>query len=258
MKFTISSTIPYKGLELAEPFSFDGHLCLITGKNGSGKTRLLQSIENDHTKISIEGELLARHQISAINITNENQSVLSKNIDHTVITRLTESIFQLIGDAKNIDVIPEIHQVNFTEDRTDRHATSFHTREIIKRALILFDKEIQELEFDELEFSILLNKEIINGKIDTSLSSLSLITLNYYQALRKKKYIDFLIHEGENIKKIDDCTFYELLGHEDPSIVFSKIISELFRGKFTVTTANKFKSHINYIPELLLNKNGEK
>lgn len=258
MKFTISSTIPYKGLELAEPFSFDGHLCLITGKNGSGKTRLLQSIENDHTKISIEGELLARHQISAINITNENQSVLSNNIDHTVITRLTESIFQLIGDAKNIDVIPEIHQVNFTEDRIDRHATSFHTREIIKRALILFDKEIQELEFDELEFSILLNKEIINGKIDTSLSSLSLITLNYYQALRKKKYIDFLIHEGENIKKIDDCTFYELLGHEDPSIVFSTIISKLFRGKFTVTTANKFKSHINYIPELLLNKNGEK
>ena len=61
---------------------------------------------------------------------------------------------------------------------------------------------------------------------------------------RKKKYIDFLIHEGENIKKIDDCTFYKLLGPEDPSIVFSRIISKMFRGKFTLTTANKLKSQI--------------
>ncbi|MEB1028548.1 AAA family ATPase [Citrobacter youngae] len=257
MKFTISSTIPYKGLDLAEPFSFDGHLCLITGKNGSGKTRLLQSIKNDHTKISVEGEFLAKHQISAINVTNENQSVLSNNIDHRIITKLAESIFQLIVDANSIDAIPEAHPVYFTNDRISRNAPSFNAREIIKRALNLFDKEIQELGFDELEFSILLNKEIIDGKTDTSLSSLSLITLNYYQALRKKKYIDFLIHEGENIKKIDDCTFYKLLGPEDPSIVFSRIISKMFRGKFTLTTANKLKSHINYTPKLLLNKNGE-
>ena len=74
MPIKISGEQIYNGFLLSESFVHDGDLIVLTGKNGSGKTRLIESIQKQMSKVELDGNILTTEEIMVV-----AQSALNPN-----------------------------------------------------------------------------------------------------------------------------------------------------------------------------------
>ncbi|EGT5682553.1 ATP-binding protein [Cronobacter turicensis] len=256
MKISITSRSTYKGFFLSEPIVFNGFLCVITGKNGSGKTRLLESIVNDDADLCIDGELVPSRRISLIDISNEKPNVLSPYFNYDLSRKLAESVFILIREYEDSNDIPEHHNFYIHTDRRMDSSEQFKARKIVKNAEELFNKKMAQLEYEELELSIYLHKDLINCSMDSSPASLSQLTVNYYQTKEKKGFLEYKLSRGDDVHVPDQKIFNKLLGEESPHHLFAKVVERMFRGKFTITPPDEKTVRFGYHPKLILNSTG--
>lgn len=54
----LTGTKDFNGFLLEKPLSLDTRITVLTGRNGSGKTRFIESVSNRSTQISINGSVL--------------------------------------------------------------------------------------------------------------------------------------------------------------------------------------------------------
>lgn len=257
MRIVIRSTSPHKGFWLPEPVEFDGFLSVMTGKNGSGKTRLLESLKNNHAEISIDGELTDHRKISIIDINSHSQTVFSPYYKSNSHRLLTEGIHKLIQEHESSEEIPENHPIAIHEERRMDRTELFNAKRIIKNAEFLFLKEMKELELKELELSVFINKEMINSQIKAAHSPLSELTVNDFITRDLIKYLKFLISEGEKLNEPREDVLNKYLEEESPHLVFNKIIKKLFRGKYSVSPPNIKRATLEYAPKLIVNHSGD-
>lgn len=258
MTTTIASTNSYKAFILAEPFYFEGYLCVITGRNGVGKTRLLESLTKNHTQIYIDDELLAPQKISLIKMSDDTSNILSPFPNYELGRKLAEQIYKLIENHSDIDNVPERGPVMVYPERRMGDAEEFKIKDIVLKAVDLFGKKMEFLKLEELELSILLHKDIINSRVHIAPASLSQLVINYYQTLERKNYNDFLISKKEEeINHPDETLFKSLLGDESPHIPFNHIIERMFRGKFIISNPDPKRAKLGYSPKLISKSTGE-
>lgn len=63
MSVTLEGIKDHNGFHLSKPFTHSGKILVLTGLNGSGKTRLLESIQNQSTTIKLDGEITTQQDI---------------------------------------------------------------------------------------------------------------------------------------------------------------------------------------------------
>ncbi|MET3701522.1 AAA family ATPase [Citrobacter sp. UYEF32] len=246
----------HNGFKLSEPIEFEDYLCLITGVNGIGKSRLLNSIANGKTKLYLDNNEIPTNEIRLIDINELNHTILypSGGIDKT--TLLARNIMTLIEQSEGIETLPDTFPMQLEQMQRAYSGVEIKVKDIVKRACHLFDTEPQHLQKRQLELSIYANNELSNGSLNEIFSdthlSLSQLTVNYYQAKECNDLLEYFNKKDPHIKFIDEHVLLEKIGKKSPSVIFNEIIHDLFKGKFKISEPNLKKTPLeSYEPKLL-------
>lgn len=257
MKIVMQTSYPYKAFSLPEPVELEGFLTVITGKNGSGKTRLLESIQSNHLQIYIDDELLSPEKISLIDINSSSQFILTPHHLVDASKLLAAYVFKLIPDYLTSESLPEIIPFSFYPESRRENQEHYYLKKMVQNAEHLFKKEMHKLLHLEVEFSILLYKDVINSRAQRLQASLSELTVIYYQTLDKYEYLKFKITQDPRHNSPDEEIIKKFLSEESPPEIFNRIIDHLFRGKYVLSLPDIDRVQLGYTPNLTLKSSNE-
>ncbi|MFY7164967.1 AAA family ATPase [Enterobacter cloacae complex sp. SHL012] len=257
MNTSLNSVNRYKGFELESPITFFDYLCLVTGRNGAGKTRLLEGIVNSNIQAIIDDSQVYQNQVTLLNMDIDNRNILVNFSNNNYAQNLSYSVLRIASTVTDTTQLPEICGLNVNHHSGIYEHEEFKVKEIVERAEALLKKKIHDITADELELSILAHKDIINGKANLTQASLSQLTVNYFQTIFKNKWLKFLKSEGQDISYLEEDELYAIMGEENPAIAFNKTLESLFRGKFSISLPIEKNAHFDYNPKLTLNKTNE-
>lgn len=257
MYTSLSSINRYKGFELEPPFTFSDYLCLVTGRNGAGKTRLLEGIVNNAIQVTIDESQIGQSQTTILNMDIDNRNILINYYDKEYAKHLSQSLRLFVHTLANTSELPDTYPISSGNGSRIYEHEEFKVKEIFQNAEALFNKKPHELSADELELSILVHKDTINAKVNPTQTSLSQLTVNYYQTKYKNKWLKFLKQEGGNNSYLTEDKLSAMMGLENPAIAFNNTIQKLFRGKFSISLPSEENAHFDYNPKLIINKTNE-
>ncbi|WP_444994926.1 hypothetical protein [Aliikangiella sp. IMCC44359] len=100
MQLKIEGTKEHKGFLLKEPAVLNGSILVLTGRNGSGKTRLIESLQNQCSMVSIGDELINTQDVRLVAQSSLSPSVGSNYNDAQFQAKITASL-QLYDRIKN-------------------------------------------------------------------------------------------------------------------------------------------------------------
>ncbi|HBS6738284.1 ATP-binding protein [Klebsiella pneumoniae] len=258
MNIIVKSEKPYNGFFLQNELSFDGYSCLLTGKNGCGKTRLLKGIEASCISVFLNGEQLKTNDIRQIqtNTIDSGKFTSNGNSDNSKI--LADAIFTFTSSNKELI---ENHPIYFEKNLRNYEAPLANIKKIANNASLLFNKEISELSSEEIHLSILLNKELSNNITGNfsgnNLDSLSQLSIDYLLTSRINRNIAFNKSEGDDVTPLPEDIILKYMGENSPHKIFNEIINKMFRGKFHISPPNERSGHISYNPNLILSSTEE-
>lgn len=66
MPISVSGQTIHNGFILSEPFNHSGNLVVLTGRNGCGKTRLLESIQKQMSVVDLAGQRITNQEIMLV------------------------------------------------------------------------------------------------------------------------------------------------------------------------------------------------
>lgn len=246
---------PHKGFTLEEEIIFEGNLCIFIGKNGTGKTRLIEAIDNGKIKITDKnGETAHTRQVIKLDEKSITFNIIG---DENIPNNLAKGIFEVTQSAKDLSEIPEELRIHIDNTTQRSPPPKFNAVDIVNRATQLFKKEISSLTIDEIKLSIsIYNEQAISilEEDGSSKASLSQLTTNYFLSKRQNLWLKFLSQGGQNVSPLDDKSLEDAIGESSPRDIFNKILSDLFRGKFTLSEASDNNANVIYKPKLLLKK----
>ena len=135
-----------------------------------------------------------------------------------------------------------------------------NVRQITERACRLFDTKFNILHQKQLELSIYSYNELLsissNGFFDSNNLSLSQLTINYYQAQDCNYLLEHYEKKYPSIKRIPEKVLDKIIKERSPHIVFSEIIKDLFKNKFSLSEPNITNTIVDYYEPRLLDTNG--
>lgn len=140
MRLKISSIASHNGFSLKQPIEYEGFLCVITGRNGCGKTRLLQSIINHKTNIEVDGNIIANQKISLLDLSNQIPYIFSSFYDDNSISRLKALLMDTIVTYGTIDKIPDDHSI-YVQSDGGLGSNEFKAKDLLLRAEKLLNKK---------------------------------------------------------------------------------------------------------------------
>ncbi|PXM32016.1 hypothetical protein DMT39_29270 [Klebsiella variicola] len=253
MKIELAPQTVLKGFILDSKIEVDGHICLFTGTNGSGKTRLLHSIQNLSTETILDGETLQKNEISSIYINQVDKLSFGITGDIKHIIDLANSVIRYEIERRESG-----NKINPTVTLATEYKTLYtvDATGILNRASELFSKSPDEISVEELQLSIVLQNELINAlKFDlgTPFHNFSQLVVNYHYAYHINKLLKFLNSEGRNVKPLDEQIIKKYHYQNCPYESFNKIINDIFRGKFSISKPDFTLGIYQYTPKLILN-----
>lgn len=258
MNIIVESERPYNGFFLQNELNFDGYSCLLTGKNGCGKTRFLKGITASCINVFLNGEQLKANDIQQINTNTIDSRKFTSNGNSDNSKVLADEIFTFT--SSNAELI-ENHPIYFEKHYRNYEAPTANIKKIAHNASLLFNKKISELSSEEIQLSILLNKEFSNNITGdfpmNNPGSLSQLSIDYLLASRVNRSIAFNKSEGDDVTPLQDDIILKYMGENSPHKIFNEIIDKMFRGKFHISPPDKRSGHISYNPNLILSSTGE-
>ena len=103
MPLSVSGQKDHNGFILVEPFIHHGNLIVLTGRNGCGKTRLLESIQKNMSVVDLGGQRITNQEIMLV-----GQEQLTPNFggaynDAQFQTKITSSLQMFDRVKKDFD-----------------------------------------------------------------------------------------------------------------------------------------------------------
>jgi predicted ATP-binding protein involved in virulence len=236
MKITIEGIEEYKGFTLAEPFSHEDGIIVLTGKNGSGKTRLLEGIRASKLsqEIKIDGVKINTNEIYFFKEDRliADSSGLSQGESESQIRK--EDLISVLNNYKDINQNPDFSNYD--------NKTPVKMLYNIGKKL---GKEVIELR----ESDVSLHFKYINNNI-LGRNDFRRVCNEYIEKKKENKYNRYLAKE-EN----EDCLFYSdddfnKVFSVKPWIKMNEIIKKLFNDKFKFIEPDE-ESRVSYNPKLI-------
>lgn len=247
MHLNVNSKNEFKGFKLNNSLHSEENIIVITGKNGSGKSRFLESIKNNNSEAYIDTNLLNSREIEFL-----EQSKLTPNFGSLYDDRQYQS--KITATLQTFDTIKQHLDKPLTDDLLRMLSriggggeslppTFLHTlcNSIAKK----IGKQPSELSHDELLI-------YFEDHIQTLLGfqNLSQLCNRYIEKRKKNRYHRYLTtQEGEDHPFLSDDEFIMNFG-EQPWDIINKIIDNIFDHKFQFTIPDINSSSYSYQTQL--------
>ncbi len=225
IKFT--GVTDYNGFLLSEQFSHSGELIVLTGRNGSGKTRLIESIQKQSSTVEFGGERLTSQEIMLVAQSSLNPNFGGAYNDAQYQTRITSSL-QLYDRVKSEFDMPL--DINRARSSVRLHEGSIPYESLYRLCVSIgkyLNKPASKLSHEEIKLyfedyvgnvlgfqnvSTICNSYIKRGKVDR---------FNRYCAEQEGDDVAFLAEE-DFIRKFGD----------KPWVLLNEVVNATFDGKF--------------------------
>lgn len=258
MEFKIRSINDFNGFFMPEALVFNGHSCLLTGKNGCGKTRLLKSISNYTSETTINGNKVSGNDVSMINILSSNLGVFTMEGNGKLVETLAEQLLVLIH-TKQDSLEEQNTSVNLNPRSSYNSSHIANIKDILNGATTLFAKKAEELSSEELQLSIHVNRDLYNNIHDevggNPFINLSQFNIGHHQTIRLNEILAFNNTKNDEIKPLNDDCLFKNMHPQSPHEIFNDIIKNLFRNKFYLSPPPEKLKHLVYKPTLTLQSN---
>jgi predicted ATP-binding protein involved in virulence len=167
----------HKGFKLSEPFKCQDKLIVLTGKNGSGKTRFLESTNNNQTsKVELQNTTLTSQQINLIPQTSLTPSFSSHYNDSSYDSTVSNTLSFFNNVKKDFDSpfdenkSQSYSRMSMYKENGIGYTKLYHLCQKISKKL---DKPASQLTHDDIK----LNFEDINTNLFGTLNISNIVNI---------------------------------------------------------------------------------
>lgn len=251
MPICISGKNEHNGFILSEPFVHNGNLVVLTGRNGCGKTRLLESIQNNMSSVLLDGQEITNQEILLVDQAKLNPNFGGNYNDSQFQAKITSSL-QLFDRVKSDFDSPfdpsKARNQGRMQDPSLPYESLFNLYTSIAHHL---NKPASELTHDEIKVHFedhipsIIGFQNISGICNQYIQRKNLNDYNKYRSEVKKEDISFL-NEDEFLKRFKG----------EPWKILNKIIESTFDNKFKFTEPDVNSQSYSYNASLIQQDNG--
>lgn len=252
----IEQSIAFKKLQLSSPIYFKDQINVITGKNGSGKTRLLDALSLGNIVAFINDEKIEIKEIQLINPSNITPTIGTESYSEpqelATINQIIRNYNQLRGKIKD-----QPNPYDFSEE-TNQFSPRQNIRHISERSIYLqaiktakiTGKKAEDLSEEDVRLHFETHQAKILGT-----QELSKIVNSYIQRKKKNDYYEYRNREKkQNVPFYSTEEFIEKFG-DKPWVTFNNILNETFNGKLSINKPNEDSENYEYQAIILEGEN---
>lgn len=252
----IVGSAEYKGFVLQKSFEVDGHVVVLTGKNGVGKTRFLESIKERSTKV-----FYRERELNSSDIVFLAQSSLIPAFglgynDDAYLSRVKSTIEYFIRNKQDfIDPYDEDKAVARMMNRQMGHGQNSLSYAKLHELCRIISGKLGLPIADLTEEHIRLNFDDLS---DTpfGVSDISVICNSYRRRINDNNYNEWLAQKHEDVAFVASDKVSEHFGPK-PWDAINSILEEVFDGKFVFSTPDENSRIFDYVAQLRLKSSGQ-
>ncbi|WP_182036482.1 ATP-binding protein [Vibrio diabolicus] len=249
MQLKLEGAKEHKGFQLQNTITLDESILVLTGKNGSGKTRLLESMQNGSTVVKLNDKIITNQ-----NITLVSQSSLTpnfgQNYNDAQFQRKITATLQLFDLIKSELDLPYEQQKNQPYN-IDREEGLTH-ESLFKLCLSIANKTgkpASELTHED----IILHFEEPSRNV-LGVQSISTIVNQYIKRRHKNEFNEWKnTQKGVDVQYFSEQDFLNQFG-EKPWLIINRILNDTFDGKFQFCIPDEESQSYTYQAQLLQGK----
>lgn len=217
----------HNGFILSEPFIFPNSIVVLTGRNGCGKTRFLESIKNNTSLAEINGEKLSPQEITLVGQAHLTPNFGGPYHDAQFQSKITATLQMYDRVKNNLDAPLSQNDARNYERMQEGSIPYESLHKLCNSISRKLGKQASELTHDEIKIYFEDHLHSVLG-----FQNLSAICNQYMQRRRLNRVNRyFTLHEHENLPYLTDQQFVKIFGNE-PWVVINDIITSTFDGKF--------------------------
>ncbi|UJF22718.1 ATP-binding protein [Shewanella sp. OMA3-2] len=251
MPINVSGQTIHNGFILSEPFIHNGNMVVLTGRNGCGKTRLLESIKNQMSVVDLAGVRITNQEIMLV-----GQAQLTPNFggaynDGQFQTKITSSL-QMFDRIKNQFDSPLSHENARNYGRMQEDSLPYESLFRLCSSISQYlNKRPSELTHDEIKVHF---EDHIHSVLGSQ--NISSICNRYIQRKKLNKYNKYCAEqEGEDVSYLSEESFLNRFGDE-PWKIINKIIESTFDNKFKFSEPDTLSQSYSYNATLIQQGSG--
>ncbi|MEZ8122329.1 AAA family ATPase [Vibrio splendidus] len=239
------------GFKISNNVIIESDIVIFTGRNGSGKTRLLSSIQGRNTQVKIDGQLVEQDRIQLVNNTALKPNFATAYQDASYNTKVTSTLALYEQHKHSFDLPYDQAKARQYEHRgrSDGSLSYAQLHTMVQGIANILQKPASELTSSEFKLHF-------EDPIGTVLGFQSLSTICNQYIHRKD---DNEINEcrvkfkgREDLIYYDDEEFESKFGKR-PWIVINKILKDTFDGKFRFSEPDETSQTYTYQAQLFEN-----
>ncbi|KOY34060.1 ATP-binding protein [Vibrio parahaemolyticus] len=247
MEIQLKGTNEYNGFLLEKTAVLNNKITVLTGKNGSGKTRLIESIQNRHTSTYIDGNLIENKDIRYVKQASLNPN-FGANYNDTQYQNKITSTLQLYDRIKNdLDLPLDPQKAQSYMRSGDNNGLRYD--QLFKLCLNIskeIGKPASELTHDDIIFHFEEPSNDILG-----IQSISTIANQYIKRLHQNELNEWKsTQKGFDVSYFNREEFISKFG-DKPWVLINRILEDTFDGKFQFSIPDEESMSYNYQARLI-------
>ena len=243
----------YNGFHLQNPISLSDNIIIITGKNGSGKTRLLESIHNGDIVTSEDGDLIDKEKIQFFpqaSLIPDIGADYNFSQHQTNITNTLRLYDNIKGDLEH----PYNHQKSNKHDMNSGSLVDYKT--LFNLCIFIAEstgKKASELIHDDILINL---KEPVKDPL--GVQHISAIVNQYIQRLHMNEMHEWMCEKKDSKVQFFSKKDFSARFGDEPWVIINKILNDTFDGKFEFNTPDVKSKSYTYKAQLLHSKDQTK
>lgn len=246
MQLRLEGTKEHKGFQLQIPVILEGSILVLTGKNGSGKTRLLESMKNRFTAVHLNNLLIESRDITLVPHSSLNPQFGASYNDGQYQNKVTVTL-QLYDRIKG-------HLEHSYNPKNNQHYNrgsegGLDYESLFKLCLSIAKKTgkpASKLAHEDIIFHFEEPSRNVLG-----IQSVSTIVNQYIKRRHKNEFNEWRsIKKGDNVQFFSDEEFLQQFG-DKPWVLINRILEDTFDGKFQFCTPDEDSQSYMYQAQLL-------
>ncbi|MGS0724965.1 ATP-dependent nuclease [Shewanella sp. 0m-11] len=249
MSLKLEGTKAHHGFELQSSVILDESILVLTGKNGSGKTRLLESMQNRSTAVYVNDLLIENQDIRLVPQSSLNPNFGASYSDAQFQSKVTATL-QLYDRIKNELDLPYNQQNNQQHSRGREGGLDYES--LFKLCLSIAKKTgkiASELTHEDIIFHFEEPSRNILG-----IQSVSTIINQYIKRRHKNEFNEWKsTQKGDDVQFFSEQDFVKQFG-DKPWVLINRILEDTFDGKFQFSIPDETSQSYAYQAKLLQGK----